>query len=123
MDRLLPSFSSYGTVRGHVELDRLLLPFGPASISAGVDLQGLRPADVGALSIVEYPMEPGRLVLAHIHHNEDELSPTSSRAHSASVIGEEIAMAGSGSYIYKPRGIPHTFWNPGPEPARLIEII
>ncbi len=27
------------------------------------------------------------------------------------------------SYIVKPRGIPHAFWNPGPEPARLLEII
>ena len=23
----------------------------------------------------------------------------------------------------KPRGIPHAFWNSGPEPARLLEII
>ncbi len=23
----------------------------------------------------------------------------------------------------KPRGIPHTFWNAGPAPARLMEII
>lgn len=32
-------------------------------------------------------------------------------------------MAGPGSYVFKPRNIPHTFWNAGPEPARLIEII
>jgi hypothetical protein len=25
--------------------------------------------------------------------------------------------------VVKPRGIAHTCWNPGPEPARLIEII
>jgi hypothetical protein len=29
----------------------------------------------------------------------------------------------AGSYVLKPRGVPHTFWNPGPEPARVLEII
>jgi hypothetical protein len=32
-------------------------------------------------------------------------------------------VAGPGSYVFKPRNIPHTSWNAGPEPARLIEII
>jgi hypothetical protein len=25
--------------------------------------------------------------------------------------------------VFKPRGIPHTFWNAGDEPARLLELI
>ena len=25
--------------------------------------------------------------------------------------------------MWKPRNVLHTFWNPGPEPARLLEII
>ncbi|HEX9967363.1 MAG TPA: hypothetical protein VGB06_05410, partial [Solirubrobacterales bacterium] len=28
-----------------------------------------------------------------------------------------------GSYVFKPRDIPHTFWNAGPEPAHLVELI
>ncbi len=32
-------------------------------------------------------------------------------------------MAGQGGYIFKPRNVPHTFWNAGPGRARLIEII
>jgi hypothetical protein len=28
-----------------------------------------------------------------------------------------------GAYVVKPRGIPHTFWNPGSTPARIQEII
>ncbi len=32
-------------------------------------------------------------------------------------------MVGPGCYVYKPRGVPRTFWNPGPGPARLVELI
>ncbi len=28
-----------------------------------------------------------------------------------------------GAYVLKLRGVPHTFWSPGPEPARVLEII
>jgi hypothetical protein len=34
----------------------------------------------------------------------------------------EVA-AGPGSYLIKPRGLMHTFWNAGPGPARLLEVI
>src|SRR5205814_6787843 len=37
--------------------------------------------------------------------------------------GDEVAEAGPGTYIYKPCGVPHTFWNPTDRPARLLEII
>ena len=39
------------------------------------------------------------------------------------LIGEEEYRATPGTYILKPRGIVHTFWNPGPHPARILEII
>jgi uncharacterized cupin superfamily protein len=38
-------------------------------------------------------------------------------------VGDEVAEAGPGTYIYKPCGVPHTFWNPTDQPARLLEII
>src|SRR5207253_6676357 len=37
--------------------------------------------------------------------------------------GDQIFLADPGDYVLKPRGIPHTFWNPTDKPARLIEII
>jgi quercetin dioxygenase-like cupin family protein len=76
----------------------------------------------GAFSIVEHPMEPGRLVPPHTHVNEHELSYVLEGGFGAR-IGDREVKAGPGSYIFKPRGVPHTFWNAGPEPARLIEII
>ncbi len=30
---------------------------------------------------------------------------------------------GPGTFVLKPKGIPHTFWNAGPRPARLLEVI
>lgn len=38
-------------------------------------------------------------------------------------VGDEVAEATPGSYIYKPCGVPHTFWNPTDEATRLLEII
>lgn len=38
-------------------------------------------------------------------------------------IGEEEFVAGPGTHVLKPRGVPHAFWSPGPEKARFVEII
>lgn len=76
----------------------------------------------GLLAVVEHPIDAGRLVPPHVHHNEDEYSYVLEGRIGAR-IGDQILDAGPGSYVIKPRNIPHTFWNVGPEPARLIEII
>src|SRR5262249_25283683 len=38
-------------------------------------------------------------------------------------VGNHEVVAGQGSYLFKPRGLMHTFWNPGLGPARLLEVI
>ena len=38
-------------------------------------------------------------------------------------VGDQEVIAGPGSYLLKPRGLMHTFWNAGPGPARLLEVI
>src|SRR5262249_36773510 len=76
----------------------------------------------GGLAIVEHPMAPGRMGVPHLHRKEDELSFVLEGTFGVRV-GDLVATAGPGTYVYKPRGVPHTFWNPGPTPARLIEII
>jgi Cupin domain len=37
--------------------------------------------------------------------------------------GEEVRVARPGDLVFKPRGVPHAFWNAGDEPARALEII
>jgi mannose-6-phosphate isomerase-like protein (cupin superfamily) len=76
----------------------------------------------GAFAVVEHPIEPGRLVLPHVHQHEDEYSYVLEGTIGARVGDREI-IAERGSYVIKPRGLMHTFWNPGPGPARLLEVI
>lgn len=38
-------------------------------------------------------------------------------------VGDHEIVAGPGSYVIKPRGLMHTFWNAGPSPTRLLEVI
>ena len=77
----------------------------------------------GAFSIVEHPLEPGVLgAPPHTPRDEDELSFVIEGEVGVMIGGEEFR-AGAGSYVLKPRGVVHAFWNPGPEPARVLEII
>jgi mannose-6-phosphate isomerase-like protein (cupin superfamily) len=76
----------------------------------------------GAFAVVEHPIEPGRLVLPHVHLHEDEYSYVLEGTIGARVGDHEVA-AGPGSYLIKPRGLMHTFWNAGPDPARILEVI
>lgn len=76
----------------------------------------------GAFSVVEHPLEPGAFAPPHTHSREDEFSYVLEGTVGVMLGGQEFLVS-QGSYIVKSRGIPHAFWNPGPEPARLIEII
>jgi mannose-6-phosphate isomerase-like protein (cupin superfamily) len=76
----------------------------------------------GAFAVVEHPIDPGRLVLPHVHQHEDEYSYVLEGTIGARV-GDHEVVAGRGSYLIKPRGLMHTFWNAGPGPARLLEVI
>jgi quercetin dioxygenase-like cupin family protein len=76
----------------------------------------------GAFSIVEHPLEPGTLAPPHTHTHEDEFSYVLEGQVGVRV-GDREMIATPGCYVLKPRGLPHTFWNGGPEPARILEII
>jgi quercetin dioxygenase-like cupin family protein len=83
----------------------------------------IRGADTGGtFAVVEHPIEPGRLVMPHVHLHEDEYSYVLEGTIGARV-GDHAIVAGRGSYVIKPRGLMHTFWNAGPGPARLLEVI
>jgi quercetin dioxygenase-like cupin family protein len=88
----------------------------------GVVFKVLAEETGGAFSIVEHPVLPGTLVPPHLHHDEDELSYIVDGRFGVR-IGDRVLQADPGAYVFKPRGIPHTFWNATDEPARLIEFI
>ncbi len=75
------------------------------------------------LAVVEHPLAPRALgAPVHTHRNEDEYSIVIEGTVGVE-IGGEVYEAGPGRVIVKPRGIPHAFWNPTDQPARLLEII
>ncbi len=84
----------------------------------------LSGADTGGhVSVVEHPLAPGALAgPRHTHHNEDEVSYILEGEITVEV-GDQVIQAPVGTLIFKPRGIPHTFWNQTSAPARLLEII
>lgn len=88
----------------------------------GVDFKISGEQTGGAFSVVEHPIEPGRLVPPHMHTREDEFSYVLEGEIGVRV-GDEEVTAMPGCYIFKPRGIPHTFWNASAQMGRVIEII
>lgn len=77
----------------------------------------------GRVSLVGHVIAPRSLAAPmHLHEREDEFSFIMSGQVAAISDGREL-LAGPGELLAKPRGEWHTFWNPGDEPATLLEII
>jgi mannose-6-phosphate isomerase-like protein (cupin superfamily) len=74
-------------------------------------------------SLVEHPMPPRSLAAPlHRHLREDEYTFVL-KGNVGCLLGDEVLVAGPGDLVYKPRNQWHTFWNPGDEPASILEII
>ena len=77
----------------------------------------------GNFALVEHPIAPRTLAAPlHRHRHEDEYSYVL-EGRVGIQLGEETVEAGPGELVFKPREQWHAFWNPGDEPARLLEII
>ena len=88
----------------------------------GTTVKVSNEATAGALSICEMPVAAGFMVPPHTHHDTDEWSYVLEGRIGARV-GDEEFNAEAGSWILKPRGLMHTFWNAGPDAARIIELL
>ena len=84
----------------------------------------LREEDTdGQFALIEHRIPPRALAApTHVHEREDEYSYVLAGRVGVQV-GDEVTEAGPGELVVKPRGVPHAFWNPGDEEARLIELI
>ena len=77
----------------------------------------------GNFALVEHPIEPRALAAPlHTHQREVEYSYVL-QGEIGFQIGEEVRLARPGDLVFKPRGVPHAFWNAGEVPARGLEII
>jgi mannose-6-phosphate isomerase-like protein (cupin superfamily) len=77
----------------------------------------------GRFALIEHTIPPRKLAAPiHTHTHEDEYSFVLSGRMGAQ-IGDAVVEAGPGELVFKPRGIPHAFWNPGDEETHLLELI
>ena len=77
----------------------------------------------GALSMLEVTIPPKTLIKPHMHTREDEFSLVlagSIGVRQGDRTTEEIP---TGSWLVKPRSIPHAMWNVSDEPARILEVV
>lgn len=78
----------------------------------------------GDFSVMEGVIRPRELLSPHTHQHEDQAVIVLSGALTFEVGGPGgvTFVAPSGSYVVKPRGHAHTFWNAGREDARYVEL-
>lgn len=101
--------------------ERMTLLRGP--LGAVLMLGANQTETVGRLSLLEHPLAPRALGSPiHTHRDEDEYSVVMEGVVGAQ-IGEQVIKAGPGAVLVKPCSVPHAFWNPSDQPARLLEII
>ncbi len=73
--------------------------------------------DPGAPDSVPMPVAP-----LHAHYDDDEAWYVLEGA-LAFQLGEQVIEAPAGAAVFAPRGLPHTYWNPHPSPARYLIIL
>ena len=76
----------------------------------------------GSLTIEEWGLPPGQMIPPHTHSREDECNFVLEGELTCDV-GGEIVVAPVGSYVLKPREVPHALCNTGTEPVRVLEIL
>lgn len=76
----------------------------------------------GAYAFQHLTVAPGfPWIPAHIHHNEDEAFYVLDGECTVR-IGEQVHTLGPGTFALLPRGVAHTFANPGTTPAHVLVI-
>ena len=79
-------------------------------------------ASGGSIMIEEWGLPPGEMIPPHTHAREDECSFVL-EGEMMCFVGGEVVFAPQGSYVIKPRGVPHAFYNSGARTVRVMEIL
>jgi mannose-6-phosphate isomerase-like protein (cupin superfamily) len=75
----------------------------------------------GAYGLIESLIPPGFSPPMHVHHREDE-SYYMLDGEVTVLCGDKIYSATRGSFVFLPRGVPHTFVVEGDKPARWLTL-
>jgi quercetin dioxygenase-like cupin family protein len=76
----------------------------------------------GSLTIEEWGLPPKMMIPPHTHTREDECNFVL-KGELTCEVGGEIVVASAGSYVLKPRNVPHALCNTGSEPVWVVEIL
>jgi quercetin dioxygenase-like cupin family protein len=76
----------------------------------------------GSLTVEEWGLPPGTMIPPHTHTREDECNLVL-KGELTCDVGGELVVAPAGSYVLKPRNVPHALCNAGTEPVRVVEIL
>ena len=75
----------------------------------------------GVMSIIEELLDPRILIPGHTHKNDVWLYAISGET--GVRVGDETVMAGPGTYVMKPRNVPHTIFNPTDEQSHILQVL
>jgi quercetin dioxygenase-like cupin family protein len=77
----------------------------------------------GSLSMLEVTIPPRTLIKPHMHTREDEYTLILDGSVSVRLGDETVEDIPGGSWLAKPRAIPHAIWNVSDRPARILEVV
>lgn len=77
----------------------------------------------GQLSMLDVTIPPRTLIKPHTHTREDEFSLVISGPIGVRTGEETVEEVPTGSWLVKPRSLPHAMWNLSDEPARVLEVV
>ena len=92
-----------------------------APIGGGIDFKVRGEQSEGRFTAFESTPPPGEGPPLHTHANEDEIIYVLDGDFRFK-LGEEIAPASAGSFVYIRQGEPHTWQNVGESPGRMLVI-
>ena len=77
----------------------------------------------GALSMLEVTIPPRTLIKPHAHTREDEFSLVLAGPIGVRTGDDTVEEVPTGSWLIKPRDVPHAMWNLADQPARVLEVV
>jgi quercetin dioxygenase-like cupin family protein len=73
------------------------------------------------MSVIEETIPPGSRITPHTHQNDVWVYVLAGEI--GVLVGDTVAQAYAGSWVLKPRNVVHAMWNPGLQPAQVMEVL
>lgn len=77
----------------------------------------------GRVALLGVTIPPRTLVKPHQHTREDEFTLVLDGTIGVRIGDQTVDAVPAGSYLVKPRDVPHALWNVGDAPVRILEIV